>query len=272
MEVTELLSPSLFGERRVVSVAGAHELPADALTALQPFLRDPDPSTTLLLLHPGTGKGKAVLEAARAARAVLVACTASTRPEDRVEFVRTEIRRAGGVIAADAAVALVDAVGSDLRELATVSAQLVTDSGGRIDRAAVTAYHRGRAAVTGFSVADLAMVGKLGPALEALRWALVIGVAPVLLADALADGVRSVARVIDDQRGDPEELARRLALPPWKVRRALTQARSWRESRVVEALREVAALNAAVKGEAVDAEYAVEHAVRRIALLARAGR
>ena len=47
-------------------------------------------------------------------------------------------------------------VGSDLREISAVVAQLVGDTGGSIDAAAVSAYHRGRAEVTGFAVADQA--------------------------------------------------------------------------------------------------------------------
>src|SRR5581483_11586685 len=96
---------------------------------------------------------------------------------------------------ADATAALVDAVGSDLRELAAVSAQLVSDSGGAVDADLVRAYHRGRAEVTGFAVADLAVAGRGSQAWETLRHALAIGVAEVLVADALADGVRSIARV-----------------------------------------------------------------------------
>lgn len=268
-EVAELLSPSLFGDRRVITIEAAQDIRVDVLKVLTPFIADPDPAITLVLQHPGGAKGKAVLEAARAARAPMVACVAPARPEERVDFVRSEVRRAGATISAAAAAALVEAVGSDLRELGSVASQLATDCGGQIDAQAVAAYHRGRAEVTGFAVADLAVVGKLGEALETLRWALSIGVPPVLLADALADGVRSVARVVDDLRGNPNELAPRLGMAPWKVRRAQGQARSWEESGLREALNEVAALNANVKGEAADPGYALEHSVRRIAVLAR---
>ena len=117
------------------------------------------------------------------------------------------MRRAGGTIGPDAVAALVDAVGSDLRELAAVSGQLVSDSGGSIDVDLVRAYHRGRAEVTGFAVSDLAVVGNAGGALEALRFALSVGVPHVVIADALADGIRTIARVATAGRGDPYSLA-----------------------------------------------------------------
>ena len=165
---------------------------------------------------------------------------------------------------------LLDAVGSDLRELAAVSAQLVSDSGGDVGIDLVRAYHRGRAEVSGFAVSDLAVVGRSGPALEALRFALSVGVPHVVIADALADGVRSVARVASAGRGDQYALAKQLGMPPWKVKRARARraagprpgcARRWGSSPT---------LNADVKGEAVDPGYALERAVRRIGTARRA--
>lgn len=199
-----------------------------------------------------------------------IGCAKLTRSDERVEFVRSEVRRAGGRIGPDAVSALIDAVGSDLRELAAVSAQLVSDSGGDVGLDIVRAYHRGRAEVSGFAVSDLAVVGRSGPALEALRFALSVGVPHVVIADALADGIRSIARVAAAGRGDQYVLAKQLGMPPWKVKRASSQARGWSEAGLREAFSAVARLNADVKGEAVDAGYALELAVRRLAA-ARAG-
>src|SRR4029453_3525928 len=138
--------------------------------------------------------------------------------------------------------------------------QLVSDTGGRIDGAAVTRYHRGRAEVTGFAVADRAVVGGVPGALEALRWALAVGVAHVLVADALADGVRSIARVSSAGRGNPYAMASALGMPPWKVKRAQSQARGWTAAGLSRAMRTVADLNADVKGVAADPSYALEAA------------
>jgi DNA polymerase-3 subunit delta len=55
-------------------------------------------------------------------------------------------------------------------------------------------------------------------------------------------------------------------MQPWKVKRARTQAGGWTEPGLRRALGVVAALNADVKGAAADPEYALESAVRRIAL------
>ena len=243
----------------------AQDLRTGALAAVRPYLDSPADGTTIVLQHAGGAKGKAVLEAARAGKPIEIACARLTRAEERHDFVRAEIRRRGGTISADAVATLVDAVGSDLRELAAVCGQLVSDSGGRVDADLVRAFHRGRAEVTGFAVADLAVAGRVPQALETLHHALAIGVAEVLIADALADGMRSIARVASAGRADAYALAGRLGMPPWKVKKAAAQARGWSEAGLRRALGVVAEVNADVKGVAVDAPYALERAIRRLA-------
>jgi DNA polymerase-3 subunit delta len=246
-------------------ISTAQDLRAAALAVLSPYLASPAPGTTIVVQHAGAAKGKAVLDAARAAGPLEISCTKLTRADERADFVRAEVRRAGGRIAPDAVGVLLDAVGSDLRELAAVSAQLVSDSGGSIDVDTVRAYHTGRAEVTGFAVSDLAVVGNTAGALEALRHALAVGVPSVVIADALADGIRSIARVAAAGRGDPFALAKRLGMPPWKVKRAQSQARGWSETGVRRALGIVADLNADVKGAAADPAWSLDRAVRSLA-------
>ena len=265
VDVGQLLSPSLFGGRRLVMLRSAQDLPAALIPTVLPMLIDADPDCTVVIQHLGGAKGKAVLEAVRKAKASEISCAKLTRAEERQDFLRGEIRRFKGKISADAAVALLEAVGSDLREISAVTAQLVGDTGGVIDASAVAAYHRGRAEVTGFAVADQAVIGNVAGALTNLRWALNVGVPPVVIADALADGVRTVARVLGAGPGDPFRLAPALGMPPWKVKRGRGQARGWEEPGLRQALAVVAALNADVKGNAADPEYALESAVRKIA-------
>jgi DNA polymerase-3 subunit delta len=263
-DLIQLLSPSLFGGRRLIVVRSTQDMVTATAKSVVPMLLDTDPETLVVVEHAGGAKGKAILDSLRTAKPAEVACAKITRPEDRLNFLRNEVRRFHGRITPDGAGALMDAVGSDLREISAVVAQLVGDTGGSIGAAAVAAYHRGRAEVTGFAVADEVVVGNVAGALSNLRWALNIGVAPVLIADAIAEGVRSVARVVGAGPGDPFALAPTLGMPPWKVRRARSQARGWTESGFREALGIVAELNADVKGAAADADYALESAVRRI--------
>lgn len=263
-ELHELLGPSLFGDSRLMVIRAAQDVRVAAAAVLGPYLQEPAEGTRIVLQHPGGAKGKALLELARKARALEIGCAKLTRPDERADFIRREIRRLGGRIGPDALSVLMDAVGSDLRELAGVAGQLVSDSGGDVDLDVVRAFHKGRAEVSGFAVSDLAVVGRSGPALEALRFALEVGVPHVVIADALADGVRSIARVWSAGRGSEYDLARRLGMPPWKVKRAGGQGRGWSEDGLRQALGVVAELNADVKGAAADPAFALELAVRRI--------
>lgn len=267
-ELDELVSPSLFAQARVVVLGAAHEAGKDIAAvvldharALSGDMSGGADGVVLVVVHAGGARGKALAEGVRAAGAVVSDCPRLTRFEERAGFVREEVHRAGGRISAGAVTALLDAIGSDLRELASAAAQLTADTGGSVDEAAVRQYHRGRAEVTGFSVAEKAMLGDRAGALETLRWAMQLGVPHVLVADALADAVRTVARVSASSGGDPYRLASTLGMPPWKVKKAMAQSRGWGREGLAEAIQLVAAVNADVKGVAADADYALERAV-----------
>jgi DNA polymerase-3 subunit delta len=270
-ELAEMTSPSLFGGRRVLVVRNGQDAKKDLIAALVGYARDPDPDVTLVVTHLGGAKGKALADGLRDAGAVVVPAARITRHRERVDFVRNEVRGLGGKCAEDAAEALIAAVGNDLRELVAACSQLVADTGGRINAETVARYYRGRAEVSGFTVADAMMVGDVPAALEALRWALHVGVDPVPIADALADGIRTVARVASAGRGSPYQLASALGMPAWKVERAQRQARGWTPDALVDAMRVAADCNAAVKGGSDDRGYALERAVFAVAAAREGG-
>jgi DNA polymerase-3 subunit delta len=193
-----------------------------------------------------------------------------TKTGERAAFVRSEFRSLKVKPDEDTVSALLDAIGSDLRELASACSQLVADTGGRVDADAVRRYHSGKE-VTGFEIADKAVVGDIAGSAEAVRWAMARGIAHVLLADALAEAVHTIARVrlLDD---DPFRLAGQLGMPGWRIKKAKDHSRHWSEASVATAIRVVAALNAEVKGAAADPDYAVENAVRKVAELAASSR
>ena len=270
-ELAELLSPSLFGGGRVLVVLAGQDARKDLVAALLSYAKDPEPESCLLVTHAGGAKGKVLADGLRAAGAQVISAAKITRAGERIDFIRQETRRLGGTCAEDAAATLLDAVGNDLRDLAAACAQLVADAGGRITAAAVARYYRGKAEVSGFTVADAAMVGDLPAALEALRWALQVGVDPVPIADALAAGVRTVARVAAAGRGSPYQLASSLGMPAWKIERAQRQARGWTPDALVAAARAAADCNAAVKGGSDDRGYALEKAIFEMAAARTAG-
>jgi DNA polymerase III subunit delta len=272
-ELADVLAPSLFGGHRLVVVIGVQEAAAALVDALTGYTKDPDPELTLVVVHFGGKRNEALLKAFTSAGAAVDECPKITSAGDRAAFVRNEIRSFGGRITGDALSALVDAVGADLRQLSSAASQLVSDFGGTIDADAVARFHRGQAEVTGFTVAERVLVGDREGSIEMLRWALERGTAHVLIADAIADGVRTAARVASLNSSNVGDLARVLKLPPWKVKKAQTQSRGWSIDGLQQAIAVAAELNADVKGAAASPDYALERAVRRIvAIRAETGR
>ena len=158
--------------------------------------------------------------------------------------------------------ALLDAVGSDIRELASACSQLVADTDGQVDAAAVRRYHSGKAEVKGFDIADKAVSGDVAGAAESLRWAMMCGEPQVVLADALAEAVHTIARVATAV-GRSVPACRRpgdAAVAGAEGAETVTPVVAGNGR---QAMRVVAALNADVKGAAADADYALESAVRR---------
>ncbi|KUH73238.1 DNA polymerase III subunit delta [Mycolicibacterium novocastrense] len=265
-ELAELLSPSLFAEERVVVLESAGEAGKDAAALIADSAADLPPGTMLVVVHSGGGRAKALADQLKKLGAQVHPCARITKAADRADFVRREFRALKVKVGEDTVTAVLDAIGSDIRELAAACSQLVTDTAGEVDAEAVRRYHSGKAEVKGFDVADKAVVGDVAGAAEALRWAMMRGEPHVVLADALAEAVHTIARV-RPLSGDPYRLASELGMPPWRVQKAQKQARRWSNTTVAEAMRLVAALNADVKGAAADADYALEATVRRVAEL-----
>ncbi|MCX2931022.1 DNA polymerase III subunit delta [Mycobacterium sp. CVI_P3] len=269
-ELAELLSPSLFADERVVVLESAAEAGKDAVELIATAAADLPPGTVLAVVHSGGGRAKALADQLKKLGAQVHACAKIAKATERADFVRAEFRTLKVKVDDDTVTALLDAVGSDIRELASACSQLVADTAGRIDAVAVQRYHSGKAEVSGFDIADKAVVGDVAGSAEALRWAMMRGVPHVVLADALAEAVHAIARV-GPISGDPYRLAGELGMPPWRIQKAQKQSRRWSREKVATAIRLVAALNADVKGAAADADYVLEDAVRKVAQLAAGG-
>jgi DNA polymerase-3 subunit delta len=264
-ELTTLTSPSLFGGGSVVIVRAAQNATKDVVADLVGYAKAPAPDAVVILTHAGGGaKGKALVNDLKKSGAQVIERPKVTRPSDRADFVKGEFRRAGRQADSGAVQALLDAIGGDLRELASAVSQLTSDTDGRITAPIVARYYRGRAEATGFSVADHAVEGRLGEALEQLRWALATGTAPVLITSALANGVRLLGRVGGAGNKNAAALAGEVGAPPWKIDQVRRQLRGWRPDGVAVALQAVAEADAQVKGDSVSAGYALERAIRRV--------
>lgn len=266
-ELLGVLSPSLFGDDRIVVLHDADRAGDEAAEQILKAAVDPGPGIYLVVEH--TGKGRTKKMAQKLAKIAHVWPADEIKQRDLHSWVNREFREHGAQVAPDVVRAVLEGVGSDPRELAIAVEQLVEDADGPVTTAVVRAYYAGVAEVSNFDIADWAVSGQTSRAVAAVRRALQLGENPVTIASALSNKVGMIARLYSTRgRADETALARELGAHPFVVKKTLPVARRWSGKAVSRAVILMAELDAEVKGQGGQAEYAVENAVRRVARLA----
>ncbi len=261
-------SPSLFGEATLVVLHDLHAATEAAFADVMDYVARPDEEVVLVLVHGGGNRGKRVLDAVRAAGAVVVTCDPVKKDADKLAFAAAELESARRRAEPDALRALVEACGADLRELAAACRQLCADTGGVISADVVGRYYGGRVEATGFRVADAAVEGRPGDAVALLRHAIGTGTDPVPIVAALAARLRVLAKVAAARsRGTG---VAELGMAPWQIDRARRELARWSPETLAAAITAVAQADAEVKGAGRDPVFAVERAVLTVAAAASA--
>jgi DNA polymerase-3 subunit delta len=262
--ITDALAPSLFGDARIIVIKEIQDLAAELGEEIATYLEAPEESVELVLWHKGGVKGKALLEKIKKVKPTVVACDVIKKDGEKSDFIRAEFKRLGRTISTEAVQALLDALGSDLRELGGACSQLAADviGGKMIDETDVLKFQNGRVETSGFDVADAALDGKRHVALIALRNALATGTDPVLITSALAGSLRTLAKVSGASRGAKSfDLAGPLGLAPWQIDKARRQLSKWTPATLAGAVVAVAQADADIKGAAVDPIHSLERAI-----------
>ncbi|MDN8626508.1 DNA polymerase III subunit delta [Corynebacterium mucifaciens] len=264
-EIAMATSPSLFAEDRVVVVKHTELAGKEPTEILLKACVDPAPGITLVIEHTGGGRQKAMV--AKFSKAAEVHKADPLKDNERRSWLMEEFRRHGVRPTPDVAAAVLESVGSDLRELASAVSQLVSDTEGELTVESVRDYYVGVAEVAGFDIADQAVAGRADRALASTRRALQLGTSPVSISAALARKVGDIAK-LHGVRGNPDQLARTVGMHPYVAKKTMQVARQWSGDAVSHAVIIVADLDAEVKGQGGDPQFALENAVRRIAELA----
>jgi DNA polymerase-3 subunit delta len=229
--ITDALAPSLFGDSRIIVIKEIQDLPAELGEEITAYLEAQDESVELVLWHKGGVKGKALLEKIKKAKPTVIPCNVIKKDGEKSDFIRAEFKRLGRPISTEAVQALIDALGSDLRELGGACSQLAAD---------VTR--------------DVALIS--------LRNALATGTDPVLITSALAGSLRTLAKVSGASRGVKSfDLAGPLGLAPWQIDKARRQLSKWTPATLAGAVVAVAQADADIKGAAVDPIHSLERAI-----------
>lgn len=258
-----LTSPSLFGEARLIIIPDLETMSDALLNDLLTYVSQPADDVWLLLRHNGGTRGKKLLDAITQAGFPVITADPLKNDKDKLDLVFSDVKAARRQIDPEAAQALVDALGSDVRSLAAAVSQLLADVEGRIGVEEVRRYHAGRVEASGFEVADAAIAGDSARALMLLRHAFATGTDPVPLVAALAMKLRGMAKVSVAGSAGPSKLG----MAPWQIERARRELRGWSDGALAGAIRAVATADEEVKGLSRSPEHAVEKAVLTICRL-----
>jgi DNA polymerase-3 subunit delta len=266
-DIADALAPSLFSERRALIIKDLQDLDDDCKEEITRYLQAIDPTTTLVFLHKGGVKGKALLDAIKKAKPEIIACDPLKKEAEKEQFIKELFLDSGRKASPAAIKALVGALGGDMRELQQAVSQISLDApAGTIDEAMIDKFHQGRIETTGFDVADATLDGNLPIALVTLRSALETGTDPVMVTSAIASSLRNLAKVSGANRGSKSfELASELGMAPWQIDKARRQLAGWTPRGIAAAVEAVAGADADVKGASSDPIFALEKALATIA-------
>lgn len=264
-EIADALSPSLFSDRRALIIRDLQDLPEESKIEISRYIENPDSNLTLILLHKGGVKGKALLDQIKKVKPEIISCEPLKKESEKSDFAKNLLLDLGRKATPEAISALVNATGTDLRELSAAISQLASDTpAGVINESHVDKYHQGKIETTGFDVADKVMEGDFAQSLITLRHAISTGTDPVMITSAIASSLRGIAKVSGAGSANSFSLAGELGMAPWQIDKARRQLKGWNGATLSQAVAAIAKCDSEVKGGSSDPIYALEQAISTI--------
>ena len=261
-EILEALgTPTLLGGRRLVVVEDAQDLKKEAREEFERYIENPSPSAVLVLIASGRTPLTKVVEKNGAVVSLDI-------PKGRklVAWLRERARIRRLKLDERAGWALIDSVGTELRDLDHALDQLLTGLGPNavVGVADVRKAFPRLADERIFAFTDAVGERRLPNAMVALRRLLDQEDAPLMVFGALSNHMKRllVARTFAD--GGPRAVGDALGLPEWRARRLHQQARSYRQEELTEAVQILADTDLEMKGGDLAPEIALERAVIQI--------
>ena len=261
---------SLFDAGRLVLIRDGDDAKDPSLKAIARWAENPTPDTRLVMLVTTPQGAKRVAKA--------LGDVAEIRTPDDVPpweapgWVVKRSRALGRRMTPDAAKALVEALGTDLRELAGALDQLIatTPADANIDVATVTVQFRGiESRIHEF--VDALFDRDRTQALRRLRALLNNDEPPILIVASVASQLRILAMLATAERRNAAAVAKELGIREGAVKRAMRRARNFTQDEIRRAYRLVADADLAFKSEGDD-PLVLELLVDEIAGPARASR
>ncbi|MHB8512153.1 MAG: DNA polymerase III subunit delta [Actinomycetota bacterium] len=243
-----LSTPSLFGDGRFVLVRDAESLPGEVQEAIVEWSENPSPQIAVVLIASGVAGGKL----AKRFPAPNVFRTEGVPPWKAAEWSVKRAASKGRKMSRDASAALVEAVGSELRDLASAVDRLCEVTSEPIGVAHVNEHFQGVESRV-YQFVDAVFDRDTPLARKRLHALLDQGENKIGLLAALHRQLRIVATVSGGDGRPAADIAKDLGLKSeGAVKRAQRQARGFTLSRIVHAYRLLADADLALKSEEDD--------------------
>lgn len=233
---------------RLVVVEGVEQWRKADVDAIAAYLTDPVPGAVLALITNAPLRSDALTKAVAGPGKVLT--YDAPKPRDLPAWVRAQFDAHGAAVDQDAARALVEIVGDDLAALATEADKLATWAAGRrLARDEVEALATPAREATAWALTDAWGERDLARLLAACEAELErrdpFGVSTRLTAHV---GLVRNVQVLAAEGVAARDIAKRLKLHEFRVRKALSHARNYTPDELDAAVVRLAALDAAIKG------------------------
>jgi DNA polymerase-3 subunit delta len=249
-ELSDLATPSLWGERRALLITRSQDLPDAGKKEVAAFVKDPAPDALLALTLVSKAKSppplaKAVKEAGGDVRAVAL------RRQDLPKWTIDRAKGRGLRLAGPAATALIATVGEDPATLDQSVEQLATAFPGvAVGPEQVRSQFQGMGEQRVWDLCDRAFAGRSGDALVVLRSLLEAREDPLMILGGVASRLRDLIRV----RALPDRMSQADAAKAaglrfdWQLRRYREQAGRYSLEELTWLLERAVDTDRAIKG------------------------
>jgi DNA polymerase-3 subunit delta len=249
-EISDLATPSLWGEERALLVSGCQGLPEVGGREIGTYLEAPVPEALLVLTIVSRAKQGPPLAKKVAAAGGLVRHVALARKE-LTGWIVDRGKSRGVKLGGEAAAALVATVGEDTAALDQAVEQLAGAFPGKpVGPSEVRAQFVGLGEQRVWDLCDHALAGRLPQALVTLRGLLDAREEPLLILGGIASRVRDLLRVRSlPDRMPSAEAARAAGIKfEWQIRRYREQASRFAPEDLIRLHERIAEADRALKG------------------------
>lgn len=259
--MSALATLPVMASRRLVVLKDADKLKADEQETLLSYLKDPSPSTTLVMSGKDVDKRKTFFSVIKE-KGNLVD---HSHPYEREmpKWIKWVAKKKGVEISNEAARYLVDIVGTDLASVANEleKASIYTgDRSKRVELEAIEAVTIDMRARTVFQLIDALGTKNLKKSLKNLKRLLDDGESPLMILSMIVRQLRLIWTGLDIMKngGGEGEVRKKIKLPPFVFKGYLKQVKLFKEDELRSAYESLFDLDLKFKSSPVNKERALE--------------